>query len=818
MCKLQSVFQRISLGLLVLFFSSAANSLTCADLNGATIYSQENIPTYLGFIGNQFASESINNSFGTYGSQFNTLSVRNTFSSYGGGFGIYSAENSFSSTPPRIYRNNILIAYLTTNSLIGGGISLSAIDTQCSFTASVKEDAPVALSNLTSESYYTQSILSWSASAGASGYNVYQCGDSSCSSPTFLGVASATSTTITSLQPSQTYYFAVQPYSSSGYGTSGYVSATTLSDSVPPVISLLGDSVVTHQINSTYTDAGATASDVVDGTIDVTTSGSVDVDTLGVYQIIYTAINNSGNQATEIRTVTVVSAVPIARQAIDSDKWFHQTRLPDGDGWYNNEIQHYTNRIENSYISDGTLKIAAIRENFTDQNRTKPFTSARLNSKYAFTYGRVEVKAKLPQGSGTWPAIWMLGKNITENGGYWQTQGFGTVGWPASGEIDIMEHWGRNQNNVSSALHTPSSYGGTVNTGSQYIATASSEFHVYSLDWNADRMIFSVDGNPHYTFAPNNKNADTWPFDSDQYLLLNFAIEPSIDSSFNEAELEVDYVRVYAPNASPSAEPVWRDEFNNVETNPDPMAVVWAPYDGTIIDGDTYAYPAGAQAWAGFSNDTVALYPFSFPNGGTLTFTGAIPAGGADVAVHFTFEANPYPNVNPFFVTDTVTVTGEAEATYTITLPAQGDQTFNSFLMYLETRDAGVIIKDVTVTASDETTDTGGTDGTDGGTSTDNAVNGVPTLTAVSILEDEGDAAVTIGDVVTVTISASEAILAPTVMIAGAVATPSGSGDSWTASRAMTADDSIGEISVSVAYVDISGYRHGDHRRHCSAV
>ena len=313
MCKLQSVFQRISLGLLVLFFSSAANSLTCADLNGATIYSQENSPTYLGFIGNQFASESINNSFGTYGSQFNTLSVRNTFSSYGGGFGIYSAENSFSSTPPRIYRNNILIAYLTTNSLIGGGISLSAIDTQCSFTASVKEDAPVALSNLTSESYYTQSILSWSASAGASGYNVYQCGDSSCSSPTFLGVASATSTTITSLQPSQTYYFAVQPYSSSGYGTSGYVSATTLSDSVPPVISLLGDSVVTHQINSTYTDAGATASDVVDGTIDVTTSGSVDVDTAGTYTLTYSASDAAGNAAVQVtRTVTVTdSALPV---------------------------------------------------------------------------------------------------------------------------------------------------------------------------------------------------------------------------------------------------------------------------------------------------------------------------------------------------------------------------------------------------------------------------------------------------------------------------------------------------------------------------
>ena len=327
MCKLQSVFQRISLGLLVLFFSSAANSLTCADLNGATIYSQENSPTYLGFIGNQFASESINNSFGTYGSQFNTLSVRNTFSSYGGGFGIYSAENSFSSTPPRIYRNNILIAYLTTNSLIGGGISLSAIDTQCSFTASVKEDAPVALSNLTSESYYTQSILSWSASAGASGYNVYQCGDSSCSSPTFLGVASATSTTITSLQPSQTYYFAVQPYSSSGYGTSGYVSATTLSDSVPPVISLLGDSVVTHQINSTYTDAGATASDVVDGTIDVTTSGSVDVDTAGTYTLTYSASDAAGNAATRVTRTVTVTANPTALTNLTSETYYTLTTL-----------------------------------------------------------------------------------------------------------------------------------------------------------------------------------------------------------------------------------------------------------------------------------------------------------------------------------------------------------------------------------------------------------------------------------------------------------------------------------------------------------
>jgi beta-glucanase (GH16 family) len=338
---------------------------------------------------------------------------------------------------------------------------------------------------------------------------------------------------------------------------------TILADTTAPVITVIGSLSLTIQQGSSYADSGARANDAVDGSVTVATSGTV-ANAVGVYTVTYTATDKSGNPATATRTVTVVADTLTGPQAMDSEKWFHQTRLPDGNSWYNGEIQHYTNRIENAYVSDGTLKIVAIRESFTDQGRTKQFTSARLNSKYAFTYGRIDVKAKLPQGFGTWPAIWMLGKNITENGGYWQTQGFGTVGWPASGEIDIMEHWGsREQNYVSSALHTPSSAGNTVNVGDQYIATASTEFHVYSLDWNADRMIFSVDGNPHYTYAPNDKNASTWPFDADQYLLLNFAIEPSIADSFDQGEMEVDYVRVYAPNASSSATPVWADEFNN---------------------------------------------------------------------------------------------------------------------------------------------------------------------------------------------------------------------------------------------------------------
>lgn len=230
--------------------------------------------------------------------------------------------------------------------------------------------------------------------------------------------------------------------------------------------------------------------------------------------------------------------------AINTSNWSYQTQLPDGNNWYNGEVQHYTNRQINSYQDSGSLKLTAKKETFTDQGVTKQYTSARLNSKFAFKYGRVEVRAKLPSGVGTWPAIWMLGKNIIEPGGYWSST-YGTAYWPACGEVDIMEHWGSNQNYVQSAMHTPSSFGGTVNLGGQTIPTASSAFHIYTLVWTAEKMEFAVDGVIHYTYNPTVKNASTWPFDAEQYLLLNFAIQGNIAGSFTEGAMEVDYVRVY---------------------------------------------------------------------------------------------------------------------------------------------------------------------------------------------------------------------------------------------------------------------------------
>ena len=257
--------------------------------------------------------------------------------------------------------------------------------------------------------------------------------------------------------------------------------------------------------------------------------------------------------------------------AIDSEKWFHQTQLPNGNSWYNNEIQHYTDRLDNSYVSDGTLKIVAKKETYTDQGQTKEYTSARLNSKYAFTYGRVEVRAKLPEGVGTWPAIWMLGQNISEPGAYWQTQGYGTTSWPYCGEIDIMEHWGGNQNYVQSALHTPSSYGGTSNVGGQYISNASTQFNVYTLEWTPEQMIFSVNGYIHYTYNPNPQNSETWPFDAPQYLLMNIAIESSITSSFTETKMEIDYVRVYEASTLSNQTETVPVYFNAVQNFPNPF-------------------------------------------------------------------------------------------------------------------------------------------------------------------------------------------------------------------------------------------------------
>lgn len=212
-------------------------------------------------------------------------------------------------------------------------------------------------------------------------------------------------------------------------------------------------------------------------------------------------------------------------------------------GWGNNEVQNYTNNTENVRIEDGKLIIEA-------HKTADGWSSARVKTqgKKNFTYGRIEVKAKLPEGAGTWPAIWMLGEDIS------------TDGWPACGEIDIMEHVGKDPGVVHSSLHTNASHGATQNTGTINVPSFSSGFHVYAVDWTPKKMDFSVDGNVFYTFNPSNKDEDHWPFHDSAFLILNIAmggnwgsdpqyetggLKNGIDPSLTTVRMEIDYVKVY---------------------------------------------------------------------------------------------------------------------------------------------------------------------------------------------------------------------------------------------------------------------------------
>jgi beta-glucanase (GH16 family) len=233
--------------------------------------------------------------------------------------------------------------------------------------------------------------------------------------------------------------------------------------------------------------------------------------------------------------------------APNSSKWHHQTYPPVGSSWFNGELQHYTARIENSYVNNGSLKIKAVRESYRDptSGSTKQYTAARLNSKYAFKYGRVEVRAKLPAAQGTWPAIWTLGKNISENGAYWQTQGYGDTTWPTCGEIDIMEQ-DSNKSKTSGAFHFPDSNGNHTYTFNYLsVSNTDSSWHVYSMDWSAETIELSVDGTVFHTL----NNAQNPYFDNEHFILLNIAmggqLGGTISDDFISDIMEIDYVRVY---------------------------------------------------------------------------------------------------------------------------------------------------------------------------------------------------------------------------------------------------------------------------------
>lgn len=213
-------------------------------------------------------------------------------------------------------------------------------------------------------------------------------------------------------------------------------------------------------------------------------------------------------------------------------------------GWGNREVQYYTKKDKNVRVENGHLIINALKDNKGN------WTSARVKSEglQHFKYGLIEFRAKLPVGSGTWPALWMLGKDIS------------LVGWPTCGEIDIMEHVGKNPGNIISALHDPASHGNTQNKGNIFVGTTDSEFHTYAMKWTTDSISFMVDGEMHYSYSPAVRNEQNWPYDDEFFIIMNIAIggnlgsdpkfetkglKDGIDPALSSAVMEIDYVRFY---------------------------------------------------------------------------------------------------------------------------------------------------------------------------------------------------------------------------------------------------------------------------------
>ena len=222
----------------------------------------------------------------------------------------------------------------------------------------------------------------------------------------------------------------------------------------------------------------------------------------------------------------------------DSARWSYDV---GSWGWGNNELQSYTAaRPQNARVTDGKLIIQAHRERFDSMD----YTSARLvtRGRSDWAYGYVEARAKLPTGLGTWPAIWMLGSNI------------GEAGWPACGEIDIMEHVGYAPDSVYGTIHCPAFNHmlGTQVDKALALPDAENEFHTYAVDWDASRIDFLVDDSVYHTFQrPDSATVAHWPFDSTHYLLMNLAVggnwggKHGVDTTIWPQQMEVDWVRVW---------------------------------------------------------------------------------------------------------------------------------------------------------------------------------------------------------------------------------------------------------------------------------
>jgi beta-glucanase (GH16 family) len=225
-------------------------------------------------------------------------------------------------------------------------------------------------------------------------------------------------------------------------------------------------------------------------------------------------------------------------KGLDLSSW-NQEIGNGSNGWGNNEMEYYTASLKNTFVSDGNLIIEARKEVISTFN----YSSARLTTqnKKFFKFGRIDIRAKLPVGKGIWPALWMLGANIN------------TAGWPACGEIDIMELIGKTPSTVYGTLHWSNADGSHNSKGANYALTTSDfsqQFHVYSIIWKQNNIQWYIDDQKYLEVSTEDFGTANYPFNADQFFIFNVAVggnwpgPPDPATEFPQ-RMFVDYVRVF---------------------------------------------------------------------------------------------------------------------------------------------------------------------------------------------------------------------------------------------------------------------------------
>lgn len=357
--------------------------------------------------------------------------------------------------------------------------------------------------------------------------------------------------------------------------------------------------------------------------------------------------------------------------------WSYDLGTGDG-GWGNREVQVYTSNSQNVRVSDGRLIIEALK----GANGT--WTSARVKTqgKFNFTYGKIAFRAKLPAGSGTWPALWMLGEDIT------------TVSWPACGEIDVMEHVGKDPGKIHGSLHSPSSFGNTINTRTTIVNDFATEFHDYEAIWDENQITFLVDGNSYYTYNPVVKNDATWPFNDDFFIIMNIAmggnfgsdpqyesgnLRNGIDPNLTSARMEVDYVRVYQEieDISISGETAVQQSASGLTYSISNLADAtfnWSvPADATIVSGQgTNAITVNWGTSPG-EVSVEAIGQCATYNASLMVSPSATPQGASFALDDFNDDNHdrwtPEPGDGNSFALNEAN--GELKVTYNVTAPAR---------------------------------------------------------------------------------------------------------------------------------------------------